>query len=283
MYMLEEKGLVLEGGGFRGMYTSGVIDVFMENHIDFNQVVGVSAGAAFGCNIKSKQIGRALRYNKRFCRDPRYSGLRSFIKTGDLYNKEFAYGVVPTILDPFDTKVFKENPLRFTVVCTDICTGKPVYHEIKNGDALDIEWIRASSSIPIVSKPVKLDGYELLDGGVSDSIPVDWMLERTKKTVVVLTRDHTYRKKPMKYINLIKKAFKEYPNLQHDLENRHIVYNETLDKIDKLEREGQIFVIRPSKPIACAMIEKDPNHLQEIYDIGRRDALNSLEELKKYL
>ena len=153
MYMLEEKGLVLEGGGFRGMYTSGVIDVFMENHIDFNQVVGVSAGAAFGCNIKSKQIGRALRYNKRFCRDPRYSGLRSFIKTGDLYNKEFAYGVVPTILDPFDTKVFKENPLRFTVVCTDIRTGKPVYHEIKNGDALDIEWIRASSSIPIVSKP----------------------------------------------------------------------------------------------------------------------------------
>lgn len=265
------------------MYTCGVIDVFMENHIDFNQVVGVSAGAAFGCNIKSKQIGRALRYNKRFGRDPRYSGLRSFIKTGDLYNKEFAYGVVPTILDPFDTKVFKENPLRFTVVCTDIHTGKPVYHEIKNGDALDIEWIRASSSIPIVSKPVKLDGYELLDGGVSDSIPVDWMLERTKKIVVVLTRDHTYRKKPMKYINLIKKAFKEYPNLQHDLENRHIVYNETLDKIDKLEREGQIFVIRPSKPIACAMIEKDPNHLQEIYDIGRRDALNSLEELKKYL
>ncbi len=122
-----------------------------------------------------------MRYNKRFCRDPRYSGLRSFIKTGDLYNKEFAYGVVPTILDPFDTKVFKENPLRFTVVCTDICTGKPVYHEIKNGDALDIEWIRASSSIPIVSKPVKLDGYELLDGGVSDSIPVDWMLERTKE------------------------------------------------------------------------------------------------------
>ena len=127
-----------------------------------------------------------MRYNKRFCRDPRYSGLRSFIKTGDLYNKEFAYGVVPTILDPFDTKVFKENPLRFTVVCTDIHTGKPVYHEIKNGDALDIEWIRASSSIP-------------------------------------------------------------------------------------------------TKPIACAMIEKDPNHLQEIYDIGRRDALNSLEELKKYL
>ena len=281
--MSEMKGLVLEGGGFRGMYTCGVIDVFMENGICFDEVVGVSAGAAFGCNIKSKQIGRALRYNKRFCQDSRYSGLKSFIKTGDLYNKEFAYGIVPTILDPFDTKTFRENPLKFTVVCTDIHTGNPVYHEIQNGDATDIEWIRASASIPIVSKPVKLDGYELLDGGVSDSIPVNWMLERSDKTVIVLTQDKSYHKEPMKYIHLLKKAFKEYPNLQKALENRYIVYNKTLDEIEQLEREGKVFVIRPSKPIACAMIEKDPNHLQEIYDIGRRDALHYLEDLKKYL
>lgn len=281
--MSEMKGLVLEGGGFRGMYTCGVIDVFMENGICFDEVVGVSAGAAFGCNIKSKQIGRALRYNKRFCQDSRYSGLKSFIKTGDLYNKEFAYGIVPTILDPFDTKTFRENPLKFTVVCTDIHTGNPVYHEIQNGDATDIEWIRASASIPIVSKPVKLDGYELLDGGVSDSIPVNWMLERSDKTVIVLTRDKSYHKEPMKYIHLLKKAFKEYPNLQKALENRYIVYNKTLDEIEQLEREGKVFVIRPSKPIACSMIEKDPNHLQEIYDIGRRDALHYLEDLKKYL
>lgn len=265
------------------MYTCGVIDVFMENDICFDEAVGVSAGAAFGCNIKSKQIGRALRYNKRFCQDSRYSGLKSFIKTGDLYNKEFAYGIVPTILDPFDTKTFRENPLKFTVVCTDIHTGNPVYHEILNGDATDIEWIRASASIPIVSKPVKLDGYELLDGGVSDSIPVNWMLERSTKTVVVLTRDKSYRKEPMKYIKLLKRAFKEYPNLTKALENRYIVYNKTLDQIEQLEREGKVFVIRPSKPIACAMIEKDPNHLQEIYDIGRRDALHYLEDLKKYL
>lgn len=281
--MSEMKGLVLEGGGFRGMYTCGVIDVFMENGICFDEVVGVSAGAAFGCNIKSKQIGRALRYNKRFCRDSRYSGLKSFIKTGNLYNKEFAYGIVPTILDPFDTKTFRENPLKFTVVCTDIHTGNPVYHEIQNGDATDIEWIRASASIPIVSKPVKLDSYELLDGGVSDSIPVNWMLERSDKTVIVLTRDKSYHKEPMKYIHLLKKAFKEYPNLQKALENRYIVYNKTLDEIEQLEREGKVFVIRPSKPIACAMIEKDPDHLQEIYDIGRRDALHYLEDLKKYL
>ena len=282
--MSEMKGLVLEGGGFRGMYTCGVIDVFMENGICFDEVVGVSAGAAFGCNIKSKQIGRALRYNKRFCQDSRYSGLKSFIKTGDLYNKEFAYGIVPTILDPFDTKTFRENPLKFTVVCTDIHTGNPVYHEIQNGDATDIEWIRASASIPVVSKPVKLDGYELLDGGVSDSIPVEWMLQQhPTKTVVILTRDKSYRKEPMKFMSIIKRTLKEYPKLIEALEMRHTRYNETLEKIDQLEREGKIFVIRPSKPIACAMIEKDPNHLQEIYDIGRCDALNCLKDLKEYL
>ena len=282
--MKDKKGLVLEGGGFRGMYTCGVIDVFMENDIEFDHAVGVSAGAAFGCNIKSKQIGRALRYNKRFCQDPRYSSLKSFIKTGNLYNKEFAYGVVPTLLDPFDTKVFKENPLRFTLVCTDIHTGKPVYHDIENGDALDIEWIRASSAIPVVSKPVKLDGYELLDGGVSDSIPVEWMMnQQATKTVVILTRDKSYRKEPMKFMGVIKRSLKEYPKLIEALETRHKRYNDALEKIDQLEREGKIYVIRPSKPIACAMIEKDSNHLQEIYDIGRMDALNHLEELKKYL
>ena len=266
------------------MYTCGVIDVFMENDIEFDHAVGVSAGAAFGCNIKSKQIGRALRYNKRFCQDPRYSSLKSFIKTGNLYNKEFAYGVVPTLLDPFDTKVFKENPLRFTLVCTDIHTGKPVYHDIENGDALDIEWIRASSAIPVVSKPVKIDGYELLDGGVSDSIPVEWMMnQQVTKMVVILTRDKSYRKEPMKFMGVIKRSLKEYPKLIEALEMRHKRYNDTLEKIDQLEREGKIYVIRPSKPIACAMIEKDPNHLQEIYDIGRMDALNHLEKLKKYL
>ena len=280
---LKKFGIVMEGGGMRGLYTAGVIDVLMENDIYADSAVGVSAGAVFGCNYKSEQIGRVRRYNKKYCKDKRLASIRNWITTGDIYSKEFGYNELPWKLDIFDRGTYKDNPMKFTVVCTDIHTGNPIYHEILNGDATDIEWIRASASIPVVSKPVKLDGYELLDGGVSDSIPVDWMLERTKKTVVVLTRDHTYRKKPMKYINLIKKAFKEYPNLQKALENRHIVYNETLEKIDQLEREGQIFVIRPSKPIACAMIEKDPNHLQEIYDIGRRDALNCLEELKKYL
>lgn len=280
----EKKGLVLEGGGFRGLYTCGVVDVFMENHIDFDHTVGVSAGAAFGCNIKSKQIGRALRYNKRFCQDKRYSSLKSLLKTGDLYNRDFAYGVVPSILDPFDTKVFRENPMRFTVVATDVYTGQPVYHDLSLGNKKDIEWIRASASIPMVSKPVSIDGYQLLDGGVSDSIPVEWMLDQgSTKTVVVLTRDETYRKEPMKYMGFIKKCLKAYPELIHALETRHERYNETLDIIKNLEREGKIFVIRPSSPIQCAMIEKNPDHLQKIYDLGRKDAFDHLNALKGYL
>lgn len=275
------RGLVLEGGGFRGMYTAGVIDVFMENGIDFDHTVGVSAGAAFGCNIKSKQIGRVIRYNKRFCNDKRYSSIKSLLKTGDLYNKDFAYGVVPMVLDPWDAKTFKENPMRFSVVCTDIHTGKAVYHDLDEGKAEDIEWIRASASIPLVSNPVKIDGYELLDGGVSDSIPVEWMLDKGyDKNVVVLTRDASYRKEPMKYMRFISYRLKKYPKLVEAMKDRYIRYNKTLDTIKELEGQGKIFVIRPSSPIQCAMIEKNPDHLQAIYDMGRKDALDQLEKLK---
>lgn len=278
------RGLVLEGGGFRGMYTAGVIDVFMENGIDFDHTIGVSAGAAFGCNIKSKQIGRVIRYNKRFCNDKRYSSLKSLLKTGDLYNKDFAYGVVPKILDPWDEKTFQENPMRFTVVCTDIHTGLPVYHDLNKGQDEDIEWIRASSSIPLVSNPVKIDGYELLDGGVSDSIPVEWMLKQGyEKNVVVLTRDMTYQKEPMKFMRFISYRLKKYPKLIETMQNRYIRYNKTLEKIKELEEQGRIFVIRPSSPIQCDMIEKNPDHLQAIYDMGRKDALDQLDNLKQYL
>ena len=278
------RGLVLEGGGFRGMYTAGVIDVFMENGIDFDHTIGVSAGAAFGCNIKSKQIGRVIRYNKRFCNDKRYSSLKSLLKTGDLYNKDFAYGVVPKILDPWDEKTFQENPMRFTVVCTDIYTGLPVYHDLDKGQDEDIEWIRASSSIPLVSNPVKIDGYELLDGGVSDSIPIEWMLKHGyEKNVVVLTRDATYQKEPMKFMRFISYRLKKYPKLIEAMKNRYIRYNKTLEKIKELEEQGRIFVIRPSSPIQCAMIEKNSDHLQAIYDVGRKDALDQLDILKQYL
>ena len=192
---LEKFGIVMEGGGMRGLYTAGVIDVLMENEIYADSAVGVSAGAVFGCNYKSKQIGRVVRYNKKYCKDKRLASIRNWITTGDIYSKEFGYNELPWKLDIFDRGTYKDNPMKFTVVCTDINTGKPVYHQCPNGDAEDIEWMRASASIPVVSRPVKLGGKQLLDGGVSDPIPVEWMLKQGyEKIVVVLTRDINYRK-----------------------------------------------------------------------------------------
>lgn len=182
-------GMVLEGGGMRGLYTAGVLDELMEQGIYADSTVGVSAGAIFGCNYKSRQIGRTLRYNTRFCKDKRYMGLKSWITTGDLYSKDFAYGEVPWKLDVFDTETFARSPMKFTVVCTDIETGKPCYQECRMGDRLDVEWMRASASLPLAARPVKLNGRMYLDGGISDPIPVNWMLSQGyEKNVVVCTR-----------------------------------------------------------------------------------------------
>ena len=210
----------MEGGGMRGLYTAGVIDVLMENEIYADSAVGVSAGAVFGCNYKSRQIGRVLRYNKKYCKDKRLASIRNWITTGDVYSREFGYYELPWKLDIFDRQTYAENPMKFTVVCTDLDTGKPVYHECPNGDVEDIEWMRASASIPIASRPVKLGGKRLLDGGVSDPIPVKWMLSRGyEKNVVVLTRDVKYRKKANPKMQLFLKAvLHKYPAFLKDLE-----------------------------------------------------------------
>ena len=243
---LKKFSIVMEGGGMRGLYTAGVIDVLMENEIYADSAVGVSAGAVFGCNYKSRQIGRVLRYNKKYCKDKRLASIRNWITTGDVYSREFGYYELPWKLDIFDRQTYAENPMKFTVVCTDLDTGKPVYHECPNGDVEDIEWMRASASIPIASRPVKLGGKRLLDGGVSDPIPVKWMLSRGyEKNVVVLTRDVKYRKKANPKMQLFLKAvLHKYPAFLKDLEERHIHYNETLEELSALEKEGRVHIIR---------------------------------------
>ena len=165
-------GLVLEGGAMRGMFTSGVLDIFLENGIEFGGTVGVSAGATFGCNYKSRQIGRSIRYNKRFSKDWRYRSLRSLIATGDMYGAKFCYDTLPKELDPLDFKTYASNPMEFYIVASDADTGKPVYKKLETCDDADLTWMRASASMPLVSKPVKIDGYTLLDGGMTDSIPL---------------------------------------------------------------------------------------------------------------
>lgn len=280
----EKSGLVLEGGAMRGMYTAGILDVIMENHIWTDGAIGVSAGAVFGCNYKSGQIGRTIRYNVKYGRDPRYMSIRSWLKTGDLYGAEFCYHQLPLKLDPFDRKTFEENPLEFYVVCTDVHTGKPVYHLCKKGDEEDIQWMRASASMPLAAKPVSIDGYELLDGGISDSIPIQWFRKKGfKKNIVILTRPKGYRKKKSSAIPIMKAVLKQYPYLVQAMERRHIIYNKTLDYLKKLEKEGEVFLMQPDKNVSVKRTERDPRKLIGLYGEGRRDCLRQLDAMREFL
>lgn len=280
-----KTGLVLEGGAMRGMYTAGVLDIFMENDITVDGAIGVSAGALFGSNFKSKQIGRTIRYNMKYSRDPRYVGFRSLIKTGDLYGADFCYKELPNKLDIFDVETYQNTPMDFYVVTTDVNTGKPIYHLCPNGDSVDIEWYRASASMPLVSRIVKIDGIEMLDGGISDSIPIRKFREMGyEKNIVILTQHNGYRKKKSNALPLIKlKLGKQYPNLVHDMETRHEMYNQTLDALKEMESRGEVYIIQPKDPITIKRTERDPEKLKKLYDIGRKEGKEHLEKIKKFL
>ncbi|MBQ7120305.1 MAG: patatin family protein [Oscillospiraceae bacterium] len=279
-----KKGLVMEGGAMRGLFTAGVIDVLMENKITFDGAVGVSAGAAFGCNYKSRQLGRALRYNVRFCRDKRYCSLRSLIKTGDLFGADFCYRQIPCELDKFDMEAFSENPMEFYVVATDIETGKPLYWRCTDGGEDDLAYIKASASMPLAANIVEKDGKKLLDGGMSDSVPLKFFESRGyDRNVVILTQPGEYIKGKNKAMPLIKMKYRKYPNLIETMKNRHVEYNKTTEYINKAESEGKVFVIRPPHSLPVGRIEKDPEKLKSAYNIGREEALKKLSALKKFL
>lgn len=279
-----KKGLILEGGAMRGLFTAGVMDVLMENGVVFDGAVGVSAGAAFGCNYKSGQIGRVLRYNMRFCRDKRYCGLHSLIKDGNIYSAEFCYGEVPLKHDVFDFEAYKNNPMDFYVVCTDVETGKAVYKKYEYPNDSGFDWIRASASMPLVSQIVEIDGQKLLDGGISDSIPLRFFENLGYgKNIVVLTQPKDYRKKKNQALPIIKIKYKEFPKFVEAIANRHIMYNDTLDYIAEKESRGEIIVIRPPEKLKVGKVEKNPERLKEAYEIGRTTALEHLDEIKAYL
>lgn len=279
-----KKGLILEGGAMRGMFTAGVLDVMMENGIVFDGAVGVSAGACFGCNYKSGQPGRAIRYNKRFARDRRYCSFYSLLTTGDLYGAEFCYHELPTKLDIFDEKAFIENPMEFYVVCTDAETGKAVYRRIDDCSDESLDWIRASASMPIVSRPVELSGRKLLDGGISDSIPLRWFRSQGyDKNVVVLTQPASYRKKQISFQKEIRFLLRKYPAVYERLLTRHEEYNSVIKEISALEKQGKVFVIRPEEALGIGKIEHDPGKMEKVYQIGRKEAKSKLERLKNFL
>lgn len=268
----------------RGMFTAGVLDVMMENGITYDGIIGVSAGAAFGCNYKSKQIGRAIRYNMKYCNDKRFAGIGSLIKTGNIFNTEFAYGDVPLKYDVFDFDTYQSNPLDFYVVCTDIETGEAVYHNYGGKDDHGFDWIRASASMPLVSQIVEIEGRKLLDGGAADSIPIKQFEEMGyERNVVVLTQPAGYQKKPNSLMPLIHLKYRKYPKLIETMENRHIVYNQTLAYIEQQEKQGKLYVIRPKESLQVGKVEKNPDKLKKVYDMGRETATLQMEQIKEYL
>ena len=279
-----KKGLVLEGGGHRGIFTAGILDVFLENDITFDGVVGVSAGAVHGASFLSKQKGRSLRYTKKYCSDKRYMGFGSLLKTGNFFNVDFCYYQLPNVLDPFDNETFEQQETAYYTVSTDVESGNAVYHQCKSLQDNDIKWIAASASMPLVAKIIEIQGQKLLDGGVADSIPFQAFREMGyEKNVVILTQPKGYEKSANSMLPLIKVLYKKYPNFVKAVEERHVIYNQQLKDLEKLAESGEVYILRPKTDLVASRTEKNPEKIQETYDQGRALALEEIEKIKAFL
>lgn len=276
--------LVLEGGAKRGIYTAGVLDVLLENKISTDGVIGVSAGAIHGCSYVSEQIGRSIRYNLKYNDDYRFMSFKSFLKTGNVVDTEFAYYELPEKLDVFDYETFEKSKTKFYAVCTNIVSAQAEYVHCPNLRRGYIDYIRASASMPLVSKIVRLHDKLYLDGGISDSIPIKAAFDLGfDKNIVIATRPAAYRKKKFGFMWLIRLVYRKYPAFIKAVENRHIMYNSTLEHIESLEKQGRILVIRPSRLIKISKMEKNPETILKMYHLGRQDALNALEKIRDFL
>lgn len=277
----DKVALVLEGGALRGLYTAGVLDVFMKNDIKVDTIIAVSAGALFGINYKSKQIGRALRYNLKYAHDKRYMGMYSFITTGDIMNRKFCFDTLVNELDPLDFNTYNKSDVDFYAVVTNLKTGLAEYIEIKDAQK-DMEYLRASGSMPFVSNLVEVNGDKYLDGAISDPIPLKKALDLGyKKIIVVLTRPEGYTKtKPILPFGLV---YRKYPEFIETAKTVYKKYNETLDLIKEYENNEKIIVLKPSEKIKMKRVEKDLKKLQAIYDVGINDCLKNLDKIKDYI
>ena len=277
-----KTGLVLEGGGIRGLYTAGILDAFIENNIHFDGVIGVSAGAIHGSSFLGGQKGRTIRYYKEYVNDPRFMSFKNLITTGDYVGEDFCYHEIPEKLDIYDYDAFTNSSTDFYATCTNLETGQAEYLHVT--DMLkQIDYIRASASLPYFSKPVELNGHLYLDGGCSDSVPVEAFQKMGyDRNVVILTREKGYKKKA-EHTALAAKTYRKYPNFVKALENRHINYNKEMKLIEQLENEGKIFVLRPRSPLCIGRLESDVEKLQRIYNIGYADGLRSIKQIKNFL
>lgn len=284
--MKKKTAMVLEGGGNRGMFTIGVLDTLMEANIDVDIIIGVSAGALYGVNYFSNQKGRAIRYSKNNCGKKNYMSITSLLKTGNLVNKEYAFYEIPRKIDPLDVETFLKNKKDFYVTVTNINTGKPEYLKIDNPD-LQIEEFRATSALPMLSEIININGKSYMDGGISDSIPVHKIKElKCDKIIVVQTQPYDYVKPSItetKKFKIIKMKYKKYPKFIKLLETRHDRYNKLTNEIKEMEKNKEIFCIRPEKQIKLSLMNKEPEKLEEIYQMGVKNTLEVIDELKKYL
>lgn len=277
-------GLVLEGGGLRAMFTGGVLDVFMQNNIRFDATVGVSAGVLFGCNYKSNQPGRALRYNIRFKDNPEYMSWKSLFRTGNYVNERFSYHLLPHVYDPMDFEAYRENPMKFYAVCTDIEEGCPVYHEIDDADGNGLRWMQASASMPVFAKPVEIDGRHYLDGGITDSIPLKFIQEKGyRKNVVILTQPLDFKKKKA-HVGLAMKMFlKQYPKVAQLMARRHIMYNDELDYIHSELQQGDTFLICPDEKLNIGRLSLKEDKMRRVYEAGVEKAMSLLPQIREFI
>ena len=279
-----KKGLVLEGGALRGLFTAGILDVLMENGVRFDGLVGVSAGAAFGCNYKSGQAGRVIRYNKRFAHEWRYCSWRSWIATGDLFGGEFCYHKMPDELDVFDKETFDSNPMEYYAVCTDVETGEAVYKRLMKCSPETYEYIRASASMPMVSRIVEIGGSKLLDGGVTDSIPLRFFQEQGyERNLVILTQPADYQKQHNRLMPILRLWLHRYPKMIEALDKRHEMCNQQLEYVREEERKGNTYVIRPPQKLVIGHISHDENEMQGVYQMGRRVGEGRLKDIVEFL
>ena len=278
--MKENKtGLVLEGGGLRGIFTAGVLDFFLEKNVEFDGCIGVSAGACHACSYLSKQHKRAYNVSVDYLDDKRYCSFYSLIKTGDLFGVDFVYGEIPDVLNPIDNETYLKGKTKFQAVITNCETGEAEYPYEK-----DVDYIRASSSLPFLSRMVKINGGLYLDGGISDSIPIKKSIENgNTKNVIIMTRDKNYRKAQSKLGKISAIRYKKYPKLVELMNTRYSRYNEILEYIYGQEKTGNVFIIQPEKPLNLGRIEKNREKLTAVYNEGYKEAEKRYEAMMKYL
>ena len=279
-----KTAIVLEGGSFRGQFTAGVLDVLLENGIAVDACFGVSAGTLNGMNFKAKQIGRSNRVNLAFCNDPRYVGTSAVASSGSLVGYDFLFNDVQDRIDPFDNDTFAANPMELYSTVTDIVFGTADYLPVKN-TLLDLDTIRASTSLPLVTPVVELNGHLYLDGGIADSVPVEHVLEDAgfDRAIVVLTQDRGYKKSAYEFMPAARARYGEYPYLLDALQTRHERYNEQREHIWAYEDEGRALVLAPQKPVTVKHVEHDAAKLLDLYIQGRQETARQLGAIKEFL